>query len=216
MKKCTEILYEVLALGYASEGDSLGKATHGMLEVLKKNIEFLAGETISKKVMGGSEEITEKTDGRKIAEWVAEAMERLNALVDEKTRVQIMENCGYNCADVNGKVIERAKARRKKFKSIDEFLEAEQRKPMTGTRLVRKGNTLYQFYTPRAFSRPMRCYCSLLRGLPDNEKVSTTYCNCSKGFVKKFWENVMERPVRVELMQSVVSGASECKFAIHI
>jgi hypothetical protein len=198
------------------EGASLGKTNHGMLIALEKNIEFLAGKTMSKKVMEGSEEITERTDKRKIAEWVKGAMERLDDLVDKKTGIQIMENCGYNCADVNKRVIERAKARRKKLKSINEFLEAEQRKPMTGTRLVREGNTLYQFYAPRAFTRPIRCYCALLRGLPDDEKVSVTYCHCSKGFVKKFWENVLERPVRVELMQSAVSGASECKFAIHI
>ena len=194
----------------------MGKTNHGMLIALEKNIEFLAGKTMSKKVMEGSEEITDKTDKKKIAEWVKGAMERLDDLVDKKTRIQIMENCGYNCADVNKRVIERAKARRKKLKSINEFLEAEQRKPMTGTRLVREGNTLYQFYAPRAFTRPIRCYCALLRGLPDDEKVSVTYCHCSKGFVKKFWENVLERPVRVELMQSAVSGASECKFAIHI
>jgi len=194
----------------------LGKTKHGMLIALEKNVEFLAGETISKKVMEGSEEITEKTDKRKIAEWVKDAMRRLDALVDEKTRVQIMENCGYNCADVNRRVIERAKVRRKKFRSIDEFLEAEERKPMVGTRLAREGKILYQFYTPRAFTRPMRCYCALLRGLPNNEKVSATYCHCSKCFVKKFWENILERPVKVELMQSAVSGDSECKFAIYI
>ena len=194
----------------------MGKTKHGMLMALEKNVEFLAGETISKKVMEGSEKITEKTDKRKIAGWVKDAMGRLDTLVDEKTRFQIMENCGYNCAEVNRRVIERAKARRKKFKSIDEFLEAEERKPTVGTRLAREGKTLYQFYTPRAFTRPMRCYCALLRGLPDDEKVSVTYCHCSKGFVKKFWENVLERPVRVELMQSAVSGGSECKFAIYI
>jgi len=193
----------------------LGKTKHGMLKSLEKNIESLAGEAVSKKVMEGSEEITEKTDKRKIAEWVKDAMGRLDALANEKIRVQIMENCGYNCAEVNRKFVERAKARRKKFKTVDEFLEAEQRKPMTGTRLVREGKILYQFYTPRAFTRPMRCYCALLRGLPDDEKVSVTYCHCSKGFVKKFWENVLERPVRVELVQSAVSGASECKFTIH-
>lgn len=192
------------------------KTKRGMLMTLEKNIERFAGETASKRVMEGSEEITEKTDKKKIAGWVKGAMERLDALVDAKTRILIMENCGYNCADVNRRVIERAKARRKKFKSIEEFLEAEQLKPMTGTRLVREGNILYQFYTPRAFTRSMRCYCSLLRGLPDDEKVSATYCHCSKGFVKKFWENVLERPVRIELMQSAVSGASECKFAIYL
>jgi len=164
--------------------------------------------------MKGSEEITEKTDKRKTAEWVKGAMERLDSLVDEKTRIQIMQNCGYNCADLNKRIIERAKVRRRKYKTIDEFLKAEQRKPITGTRLVREGNLLYQFYTPRAFTKPMRCYCSLLRALPEEVTVSPTYCHCSEGFVKKFWENVLERPVKVELIQSAVSGATECKFAI--
>jgi hypothetical protein len=54
----------------------LGKTKHGMLIVLERNIESLAGETISKKVMEGSEEITDKTNKRKIAGWVKDAMER--------------------------------------------------------------------------------------------------------------------------------------------
>jgi hypothetical protein len=192
----------------------MAKTKHGMLVVLEKNIEVLAGKSVSKRVMEGSENITEKTDKRKTAEWVKKAMEKLDALVNEDARIKIMENCGHNCANVNKKVIQRAKARRTKFRSLDEFLAAEQKKPMSGTRLVREGNTLTQFYTPRAFTRPMRCYCSLFRGLPDNETVSSTYCNCSRGFVKKFWEGVLEKPVKVDLVQSAISGASECKFVI--
>jgi hypothetical protein len=193
----------------------MAKTRHGMLVVLEKNIEVLAGKQITKRVMEGSENITEKTDKRKTAEWVKNTIEKLDALVSEDARVRIMENCGYNCANVNKKVIQRAKARRSKFRSLDEFLAAEQKKPMSGTRLVREGNTLTQFYTPRAFTRPMRCYCSLFRGLPDNETVSNTYCNCSKGFVKKFWEGVLEKPVTVDLVQSAISGASECRFVIR-
>jgi predicted hydrocarbon binding protein len=193
----------------------MAKTRHGMLVVLEKNIEVLAGKQTAKKVMEGSENITEKTDKKKIAEWVKQAVEKLDSSVSEDARVRIMENCGYNCANVNKKVIQRAKARRSKFRSLDEFLAAEQKKPMSGTRLVREGNTLTQFYTPRAFTRPMRCYCSLFRGLPDNETVSSTYCNCSKGFVKKFWEGVLEKPVTVDLVQSAISGASECRFVIR-
>ena len=193
----------------------MAKTKHGMLVVLEKNIEVLAGKPVAKKVMEGSENITEKTDKRKTAEWVKNAVEKLDALVSEDARIRIMENCGYNCANVNKKVIQRAKARRSKFRSMDEFLAAEQKKPMSGTRLVRERNTLTQFYTPQAFTRPMRCYCSLFRGLPENETVSTTYCHCSKGFVKKFWEGVLGKPVKVDLVQSAISGASECKFVIR-
>jgi hypothetical protein len=189
---------------------------HGMIVTIEENIDRFAGEAVRKKVMEGSEEITKKTDKKKLAQYVKGAMERLDASVDEQTRIQIMENCGYNCALINKRVIERAKARRRKYKTVDEFLEAEQQKPMAGTRLVREGDTLYQFYTPSSYTRPVRCYCSLLRGLPANEKISQTYCHCAKGFVEKFWEGVLERPVQVELLQSVVSGAPECEFAILV
>jgi hypothetical protein len=187
-----------------------------MIAEIGKNVECFVEEVVSKKVMEGSEQITANSSKKEVVVWVKDAMNRLDALVDEKTGVQIMENCGYNCAAVNKRIIERCKSRRKNYKSIDEFLEAEQRRPLKGTRLVRKGEALYQFYTPKAFTRPIGCYCSLLRGLPYDEKVLPTYCNCSKGFVKKFWEGVLERPVKVELMQSVVAGAPECKFVIHL
>ena len=49
-----------------------------------------------------------------------------------------MENSGYNCANINKRVIERGKSRRKKYKTIEEFLEAEQRNPMKGTNLLEK------------------------------------------------------------------------------
>jgi len=186
---------------------------HGALRALEGVIGHFAGEAIKKKVMEGSEEMTEQMDGSKeIAKWVKGAMDRLDALVDERTRIQIMENCGYKCAEMNSEAIEKAKAKRKKYKNADEFLEAEQQNPTEGTRLVRKGDVLYQFYTPRSFG--VKCYCSLVNAIEEN--MSLTYCHCSKGFVKKLWEAVLERPVEVELLQSVVSGAQECKFAIHI
>jgi len=187
-----------------------------MIKELKKTIERIVGKTVSKTVMQGSEQLTKSSSKKTIALWVRDAIRRLDSTVDENTRRQIMENCGQNCASINNRVIESAKTRRKKFKNLDTFLEAEQRKPMKGTRLHREGNILYQYYTPQAFTQPMRCYCSLLRGLPKDTSVSLTYCHCSKAFVQNLWQSVLEQPVKVELLQSVVSGDSECKFAIHL
>ena len=175
-----------------------------------------AGKTVAEHVMEGREQISRTADKGRMAEWVKSAIWKLDASVDEKTRFRIMENCGRNCAEVNKAVIERAKVRRRKHKSVDDFLKAEQEKPAKGTKLVKEDGVLYQVYTPHAFTRPMRCYCSLLRGLPAGEKISRTYCHCAKGFVGKFWEEVLGRPVKVDLVQSAVSGADECKFAIHL
>ncbi len=183
---------------------------------IEANVQQLAGRAVSQKVMEGSDRLTASTKPEKVAEWTRGAMERLDTLVDEETRNQIMIQCGYHCASVNKSPILKAKARRKKHRTEDEFLKAEEEHPPAGTRLVRRGNLLYQFYTPQAFTRPMRCYCSLLRGLPVGETASLTYCQCSRGFVQKYWEGVLERPVEVELVESCISGAEECKFVIHL
>jgi Family of unknown function (DUF6144) len=191
-------------------------AKHGMLQQIEGSIEECAGKTATQKIMEGSENITEKTDKKKTAAFLMDAIKRLDAMVDEKTRIRIMQECGYNCAKKNHKMIERAVARRKKFGNLDEFLDAEQKKPMKGTKLVREGNILYQFYIPQAFTRPMRCYCGLFRELPKEETVSITYCNCSKGFVEKYWEEILQRPVKVDILHSAISGAKDCKFAVHL
>jgi len=185
---------------------------HGMLAELEKIIEQFSGEEVMKNVMKGSEDIFEKTDAKKKASWMKGAMERLDKLVDEGTRFRIMENCGYNCAKMNSRALEEAVARRKKFKTTDGFIEAEQKTPAKGTRLSREGNILYQYYTPQSYG--VKCYCEMVQAAEG--QVSPTYCHCSKGFVKKLWEAVLEKPVDVELIQSAISGASECKFAIHI
>jgi len=185
---------------------------HGMLIALEKIIEQYAGGEVMKQVMEGSESVFEKTDAKEKARWMKVAMERLDRLVDEETKFKIMENCGYNCAKMNKGAIEEAVARRKKFKTASEFMEAEQKNPSKGTRLVREGNVLYQYCTPQSYG--VRCYCEMVAAAEG--EVSQTYCHCSKGFVKKLWETVLEKPVDVELIQSAISGANECKFAIHL
>jgi hypothetical protein len=187
-----------------------------MIKEIGRNTERFAGAKVRKRIMEGSEKITPNTGKTNIAGWVKGAIERLDSLTDEKTRTQIMENCGFNCALHNKAPIERAKARRKKSESLDDFLDAEQRKPMAGTKLERKGDRLYWYFMPQSFKTPLRCFCGLLSALPQNETISRSYCNCSKGFVKKYWEGALGKPVDVEVLQTAVSGAKECKFAIHI
>ncbi len=188
----------------------------GQLDAIQENIEALAGEAVRQEVMQGREALKDSTKPEKVAAWVQGAMERLDGLVDAETSGAIMTRCGYNCAEHNATAIERGLKRRAKFPTLAAFLAAEEANPSAGTRLERAEGALYQYYTPRAFTHPMRCYCSLLRGLPDDQTVSLTYCQCSRGFVEKYWEAIAGAPVRVELLASAIAGADECKFAIHL
>jgi hypothetical protein len=194
----------------------MGKKEIGMIEGMGIQMERFAGKAIRAKVMEGSERITAKSNPAEIAAWVKGAMGRLDKLVAKEKRIQIRENCGYACVETNKSMIAGAKANRKKYKNIDEFLANEQRKPLTGTRLTKEGHVLYWFFTPRSFTPPRRCFCSLLAGLPEDEAISPTYCLCSQGFVRKYWESVLEKPVKVQLLESCASGARECKFAVYL
>jgi hypothetical protein len=74
---------------------------HGALIAMENCLEQVVGKSLAAKVMEGNDQITEKTDKKKIAQWVRDAMERFDASIDEKKRVQVMLNCGYNCAKKN-------------------------------------------------------------------------------------------------------------------
>ncbi len=186
------------------------------IQEIGRNVKRIAGVEVEKKVMEGSEKIGASAKQPKPAQWAKGAMERLDASVDGETRSRIMRECGRNCAKKNTLSIQRGKARRKKFASEEEFLAAEQENPQKGTRLERKGDSLIQVYTPREYTRPMRCYCGLMSGLPESETVSPTYCQCSCGFVEAYWEGVLGRSVDVALLHSAVSGARECAFRIRL
>jgi len=192
----------------------MSKAVVGMIEQFGGEVEAVIDPCVRAQVMAGSEAITAKTDGVEVALWAKGAIERLDALVCEEARMQALENCGVNCARRNSGVIDRARARRNKFANEEAFLAAELKKPLAGMRLEREGDTLVQVYTPQAFARPMRCYCALVKELPEGETMSQTYCHCSKAFVRVMWEAALGRPVSVEIQESAVSGASECRFRI--
>ncbi|MGD2247115.1 MAG: DUF6144 family protein [Candidatus Methanofastidiosia archaeon] len=185
----------------------------GIITEIEMEIDQCAGEEIKEKIMEGSEQVADLL-AEEVAHWLKNVIDNLDTFVNEKTKIQIMENCGYNCAEMNKSHIEQALKKREKYKTLDEFLKAEEKTPAKGTRLVRDGDTIYQYYDPSAFKT--RCFCSVWRGLKEDETASLTWCHCSKGFVMKLWEAYLGRPVAVELVDSCISGAKECTFVIHL
>jgi hypothetical protein len=193
----------------------MGKKEMGIIETLGGTIERFAGKEIRAKIMEGAGKMNETSGPAEVALWLKGAMDRLDTHVAKEKSVKIREACGIACAKKNKAMIAKAEAKRKKFKTIDALLDAEVKKPLTGTRLIREGNMLTWIYTPRTFSPPRRCFCSCMNGLPTEGPVSVTYCLCSQGFVKKFWESVLGKPVKVKLLESSLTGAQECKFTVR-
>src|SRR4030043_243895 len=103
-----------------------------MIKELEANIKAIAGNAAADTIMNGIKELKPSSNKTKMAKWVKGAIERLDTVVPEKQRVEIMTVCGQNCAKHNHRAIETIKKRRAKFPSIDAFLDAEEKTPMAG------------------------------------------------------------------------------------
>ncbi|MHA1557780.1 MAG: hypothetical protein ACTSPM_12705 [Candidatus Heimdallarchaeota archaeon] len=63
------------------------------------------------------------------------------------------------------------------------------------------------------------CHCGWVRDSilkSEEEKISSTFCNCSGGWHKQPFEAIFERPLKVELVKSVLRGDDRCTFAVYL
>ena len=65
--------------------------------------------------------------------------------------------------------------------------------------------------------RQIYCHCPRVREiLKTSETISPTYCYCGAGYYKGIWEEILQRPVEVEVLESVLWGDEVCKVAVHL
>jgi len=62
------------------------------------------------------------------------------------------------------------------------------------------------------------CHCPRIREAIrlHNPRISRTYCYCGAGFYKDLWEKILQRPIEVEVIQTVLEGNDVCKIAIQL
>jgi predicted ArsR family transcriptional regulator len=137
-------------------------------------------------------------------EWVATLVSALEVQVGEDMTAELMEPCGRACAVHYGS-IEQAMAIKQSTQTIDELLDKlNQQEGFWCGSWVRDGNTIYSVCE--------YCGCPLIRA--DLVRLSPTFCNCSRGWVKAVFEAVLERPVDVELEQAIGRGDQVCRFSV--
>jgi hypothetical protein len=65
--------------------------------------------------------------------------------------------------------------------------------------------------------RALYCHCPRLRrAAAEGVDVPASHCLCGAGFYRYIWETILERPVTVEVMETVCSGGDRCTFAVHL
>jgi predicted hydrocarbon binding protein len=138
------------------------------------------------------------------AAWIRNLMDDLAVKIGEENAKAVMETCGTHC--IGQSVLEKARNFQKATRDIDELLEKLNQAHIGGGKLRREENIVYASYE--------RCYCGSVS--KTRQPISTIYCQCSCGWYKKLFETLLDKPVKVELLDSIIHGAKTCRFIIHI
>ena len=128
----------------------------------------------------------------------------LDAKQREKMGERVVEACrkvGYRSAGT----LETARRLQRLSADIDDLLERLNQAHIGGGHLWRDPSGIHATYD--------RCYCGSVSKTP--ERISATYCGCSCGWFQQLFKALLDEPVTVELLGSVVQGDERCSFLIH-
>ena len=90
---------------------------------------------------------------------------------------------------------------------------------------IRKGNIIYVEKVPynqkgyqeaktEAEKKRNYCHCPLVRKYLD--EIPSTFCYCGSGWYRQQWEGILQKPVKIEMVKSLLKGDDTCEFAIHL
>ena len=208
----------------------------------------IVGADVCKEVMKGSENLSSQSSRDEVIAWSKAVMERLDSLVDQDKRREIMTGCAcrYPVSDLQevrktyeetGDIDLIHRMLQEKFESflkgtlqleddlVEEIVErgwglagVKQGNRITATKIPKSGYlTQYMSETDPGKKRQYYCHCPRIRDvLKSPETISPTYCYCGAGFYKGIWEEILQQPVEVELLESLLKGDDVCKVAIHL
>jgi hypothetical protein len=211
-------------------------------------IDAVAGPEVRRQVMDGSEDLSDASSRRAVIGWSQAAMDRLEALVDEGRRREIMAGCGcqYPKADLQevraayeatGDLDAAHATLQQRFETfLGETLRLD---PPVADEVVRRGMGLagiragdriiatkipksgylveYLEETDLEKRRRIYCHCPRVRdALRLGMTLPATYCYCGAGYYRGIWEEILQRPVEVEVVESVLDGGDACRIAIHL
>ena len=116
----------------------------------------------------------------------------------------------------------------RQYKNLDDEQMEFLRKNGWGMAGNLKQNVIYATKIPKEFHKYFQtddphkkkyyyCHCPRIRDLFLNKEkpVDMNYCYCGAGFYQDIWEFILQKKVKVEIIQSLMKGDDVCQIAIY-
>jgi predicted hydrocarbon binding protein len=165
-----------------------------------------AGPELAQKIMRDYAAFECGANLKQKAAWLRQMIERLEQDCSPELCKEVMQACGQKCCGITTR--KKALELWKKSPSLQEFLAILNQHGIGGGRLALKDeHTVTGGYD--------QCFCGQVKQT-ETPFPTLTYCQCSTGWYKRLFETVLNKEVRVEVLQSIISGEKSCEFVIHI
>ncbi len=204
---------------------------HDWVGLLGRHVSRVLGDQAAREVMQGSDGLSLDSAPEERFCWVKGALDRLGGPGSEAQQYDAISSCAHVFPDRQIEKLKQAYDRAlagtgDPLQAVDAVLDFMAGDPCWGERPRREGSTIYSSKKPRdpqAFAaatssaerRRAACFCPIIRDRLD-EGMPVAFCYCGAGWFRRQWEGATGKPVRIEVVESLLKGDERCTFAIHL
>ncbi len=136
-----------------------------------------------------------------VLNWLSDLLEAMDKFLDRDMQVKLVEQCGKACFN------------RFQFKKdiaiagkgdLGKLLEAYK----NNFGIERDGDFVHIYYGGG------KCFCAAAIGRPC--KPNDIHCECTRMTHQTIFETALERPVKVDIVESIRRGGGNCHFRVHL
>ena len=200
-------------------------------QLFTEGLDTYTSEAVKTEILNGQAYQRVEPTSEAFSAWLCNAMDRLDALVQNKdTRRKIMQCCSSRMPVARLQLLQEVYQQTGNIDGLIEFINRDPSwfNPSYSEKLVRDGNRIVITKThcePHGCTKVKSkteqhirsCHCPHIQSTVKCQKpISPTFCLCGSGWYKQLWEELLEHPVRVEMLETITSGADHCRFVIHL
>ena len=220
-------IYHVVDLRYPEKNiTEVQVILHEWDRLFADGAEAILGAEVSQKLVHGIENINPQSSFGEYVAWIQRAIERLDALTDNgEKKCHVVSHCAHIFPQ------ERIEYLRAIYKKgvFDDVLRAMYTDDFWYEKPVRRGNVLYMRKNPfdpegyanavtPAERRKAYCHCSFVHPFLEEipSKLSPTFCYCGAGWYRRLWEGILNQPVKIENVETLLKGNDQCTLTITL
>ncbi len=146
---------------------------------------------------------TVKQEKEFIMNWVRDLLETMDKELDEPTRVHLIEGCGKGCFNrykFKQDIAEKGKG------DLDNLIAAYSE----NFEVWKEGDTVHIRYGEVS----KQCYCPAAK--IREPQPHDLHCECTRMTHQTIFETAMNRPFKVDIVESLRRGGKTCHFLVHV